>query len=671
MRNLVPDEGKVKEFWRRFVETGQSETGDSAVVAPFILDSWQRCRIRLNPYSPPRVSRLKEPLLATLRQAQAVLVSTAVPYMEEVYRLAKGADDRPGNGTSYAFLLTDRTGCVLLVSGDAAQIGLLEEMGLGPGAYWSEGQLGTNAIAVALKTAGPVLVRGAEHYFSAYHHLTTAAAPIHNAEGRILALLGLVGNEGQKDSQALEVVTSLAWAISNQLQFEYFRDRASHHLREIQSVLETVQDGVVIWDEEERIRHMNERAGQLLLLSATAVNGQRVSQVLGLPKVALEAVRHQRHLSAVEAEIVVGTGRIVEMMISLRPVMMTPTEHFGYVMLIQPAEGLVQRGEQDVKWTLEMMPAVSVAMRQALRQIRPAVRGRAPILLTGEGGVGKSKFGRAIHNGSERAHGPFISMHCRAIQRDKMVEELVGYEKVSGGFGRPGKIELAHGGTLLLGQVESLSTEAQAALLHLIETGHVMGPAGAVPVNVRIIGTTSANLERFVTDGRFSRSLYYSWSIFNIKLPPLRECLDDIPFLVEQYLTQVGEGMERPIWIEEEAMAILCRYPWPGNIRELEQALERAVYHNQDGWITAMDLPEVVRNGRVMVTDSPKAQPLLSVEEAEREAIIRAGFAFEGNIGEMVDYLGMSRTTLWRRMREMKVTAAHFKDGGGVVDWVD
>jgi transcriptional activator for dhaKLM operon len=342
--------------------------------------------------------------------------------------------------------------------------------------------------------------------------------------------------------------------------------------------------------------------------------------------------------------------------------MMTPTEHFGYVMLIRPAAGSIQQGQQqDVNWTLDKMPAVSVATRRALRQIRPAVRGRAPILLTGEGGVGKSKFGRAIHNGSERAHGPFISMHCRAIQHDKMVEELVGYEKVIGGFGRPGKIELAHGGTLLLGQVESLSAEAQAALLHVIETGHVMQPAGAVPVNVRIIGTTSANLERFVTDGRFSRSLYYSWSIFHIKLPPLRECLDDIPFLVEQYLTQVGEGMERPVWIEEEAIAVLCRYPWPGNVRELEQALERAVYHNQEGWITAMDLPEVVRNGRVMVTDNPLPQPLLSAAEAEREAIIRAGFAFDGNIGEMVDYLGISRTTLWRRMKEMHITAGHVK----------
>jgi transcriptional activator for dhaKLM operon len=216
-----------------------------------------------------------------------------------------------------------------------------------------------------------------------------------------------------------------------------------------------------------------------------------------------------------------------------------------------------------------------------------------------------------------------------------------------------------------LGQVESLSFEAQSALMHVIETGQVMrvGSTNAVPVDVRIIGTTSANLEQYVTEERFLRSLYYSWSIFNIRIPPLRECLEDIPFLVEQFLTRAGDRLERPIWIEEEALSVLCRYPWPGNSRELEHALERSVNHNQDGWITVFDLPEVVRNGRVMVTDTPQPQPLLSAAEAEREAIIRAGFAFEGNIGEMVDYLGISRTTLWRRMKQLHITAGHFKRG--------
>lgn len=640
--------------WRRFVESGRPAEGDADIVAPIIMESWQRCAIRLNPFGRPKVSRLKEPLLATLLQTQEELISTAVPYLEEIQQMMGKRGD--------AFILTDRTGCVLLVSGGHGIVAHVKALGLGPGAYWSEGQMGTNAVAVALKTAGPVVVKGAEHYFAAYHELTTMAAPVMDTEGRLVGLLGVVGIDLQ--AELLPLVTSVAWAISNQLQFEFFRDRANHYLTEIQSVVETVEDGVIVWDGEERIRHLNERAAQILLLSSSAVIGQRLSQVLGLPKLVLDAVRLQRHLSMVEVEIGVVNERIIAALVSLRPIMMSPSEHFGYVMLLRPSAGASMANEPPaVSWTLEQLPAVSSAMRQTLRQIRPAVRGKAPILLTGEGGVGKSRFGRAIHNGSERGHGPFISMSCRAVANDRMVEELLGSEKGAGGFGRPGKVELAHGGTLLLGQVESLSLEAQSALLHVIETGYLMrsGSAIPVPVDVRIIGTTSANLEQYVTDGRFLRSLFYSWSIFNIRIPPLRECLEDIPFLVEQFLTRAGERLERPIWIEEEAMAVLSRYPWPGNGRELDHALERAVFHNQDGWITAMDLPEVVRNGRVMVTDTLLAQPLLSVEEAEREAIIRAGFAFEGNIGEMVDYLGMSRTTLWRRLKEMHITAEHFK----------
>ena len=655
MREMVPD-GKVGRVWLAFVNSGRLDERDSAVIDPIILQSWQRCSPRLNPYAQPKVTRLKEPLLTTLLQTQEQLISTAVPYLEEIYRLTRDE--------GYAFLLSDRTGCTLSVSGEPARIALLSELGLVQGAYWSEEQVGTNAIGVALKKARPVQVQGAEHYIAAYHHLDTLAAPIHDAEGRILGLLGMVGRASSAGSQALAMVTGVAWAISNQLQYEHFRERANHHLTEIQSVLETVQDGVVVWDEEERIQHINERAGQILLLSPTAVFGQRMSQVLGLPKMVLEAVRYQRHLSEVEAEIGVN-GRVVQTVISLRPIMKTPTEHFGFVLSLRPGAVDSQSERRKTNWMLDQLPAVSPAIRQTLRQIRPAVRGKAPILLQGEGGVGKSKFGRAIHNGSERAHGPFISMNCRAIPSGKMVDELLGYEKGTGGFGRPGKFELANGGTLLLGQVESLSFEAQSALMHVIETGQVMrvGSTNAVPVDVRIIGTTSANLEQYVTEERFLRSLYYSWSIFNIRIPPLRECLEDIPFLVEQFLTRAGDRLERPIWIEEEALSVLCRYPWPGNSRELEHALERSVNHNQDGWITVFDLPEVVRNGRVMVTDTPQPQPLLSAAEAEREAIIRAGFAFEGNIGEMVDYLGISRTTLWRRMKQLHITAGHFKRG--------
>lgn len=655
MREIVPD-GKVGRVWQAFVDSGRLDERDAAVINPIILQSWQRCSPRLNPYAQPKVTRLKEPLLTTLLQTQEQLISTAVPYLEEIYQLTREA--------GFAFLLSDRTGCALSVSGEPVRIALMSELGLEQGAYWSEEQLGTNAIGVALKIARPVQVRGAEHYIAACHHLGTIAAPIHDAEGRILGLLGMVGGASSVGSEALALVTSVAWAISNQLQYEHFRDRANHHLTEIQSLMEAVQDGVVVWDEEERIRQINERAGQILLLSQTAVFGQRVTEVLGLPKIVLEAVRHQRHLSEVETEIGVG-GRVVQAVVSLRPIMTTPTEHFGFVLSLRPAVVDSQTMRGNMNWMLEQLPAVSPAMRQTLRQIRPAVRGKAPILLQGEGGVGKSKFGRAIHNGSERAHGPFISMNCRAISSSKMVDELLGYEKGSGGFGRAGKFELANGGTLLLGQVESLSFEAQSALLHVIETGQVMrvGSTNAVPVDVRIIGTTSANLEQYVTEERFLRSLYYSWSIFNIRIPPLRECLEDIPFLVEQFLTRAGERLERPIWIEEEALAVLGRYPWPGNVRELEHALERCVNHNQDGWITVFDLPEVVRNGRVMVTDTPQPQPLLSAAEAEREAIIRAGFAFEGNIGEMVDYLGISRTTLWRRMKQLHITAEHFKRG--------
>jgi transcriptional activator for dhaKLM operon len=277
--------------------------------------------------------------------------------------------------------------------------------------------------------------------------------------------------------------------------------------------------------------------------------------------------------------------------------------------------------------------------------------------------VGKNHLARAIHNDSQRADKPFISINCRALPHELMISEFLGYERDSSNNTRPSKFELANGGTLLLDQIESLSLEMQAALLQVIETGHVMrlGSVRPIPVDVRIIAATTENLEQLVAEGHFISHLYYRFGVFNITIPPLRERIEDLPLLAERFLARITVSYNKASWIDDGALVVLRRYPWPGNVRELENVLERAIRHSSDDTIHLTDLPDVVRHGRVMAAASPQPLPALSVADAEREAIIRAGWACQGRVTEMAQQLGIGRTTLWRKMKRLNIIPVHFK----------
>jgi transcriptional activator for dhaKLM operon len=222
---------------------------------------------------------------------------------------------------------------------------------------------------------------------------------------------------------------------------------------------------------------------------------------------------------------------------------------------------------------------------------------------------------------------------------------------------------LADSGTLFLDDIESLTLEMQAALLHLLETGHVMrlGSSRPIPVDVRIIGGTAVNLESYVADGRFHPHLYYRFGVFIIELSPLRDRLEDIPLLVERFLSRISQRLDKPAWISDEAQTALQRYPWPGNIRELEDVLERAVMQADNNLVQVSDLPAVVRSGRVLTSQTPRPQPVLTLRDAEREAIIRAAWASEGRVSDMARQLGAGRTTLWRKLKQLDINLEQYK----------
>ena len=649
----------IAAAWRTFIETGQLDASAAARMDPAVVRSWGRCVYRFNPLVRPRLMPIGRSALYSIVRAQQELITIATPFVEDIHQFTEGSN--------YAVMLTDGAGCLLLIGGATAAVERATATGFQQGTYWSENNAGTNALGLVLLEAMPMQVVGAEHYFNFLHGVITAAAPIHDVRGRIIGLLGMTGPLDRPTSHTLGLVMSAARAIGNQLQANWFLEEANQHLSQVNTILGAITEGVIVWNQEGEIRHVNEQAARMLHINPRTVVGRPLTDVFRLPPELLAAIEKGSELQGVELSIQVNEQDL-RVVMTLRPIFEAGAQPMSYVALINPVEHVRQIAQRQygaqTGLSIESLQAESPGMGRVVRQSRTAARGLAPVLILGEGGAGKNLLARAIHNEGPRAGKPFIDISCRAIPHELMTREILGHEQDTQTRGQPSKFELADGGTLLLDQIENLSLELQAALLHVIETRHVtrLGSSVPIPVDVRIIAATTANLEELVAQGNFMSHLYYRFGVFKIEVPPLRERVEDIPLLAEHFLARHTASGSRAVWIEDEAVGFLLRYPWPGNVRELESTLERAMSQSRDNVIRPGDLPEMVRNGRVLVARHLLAQPVLSVDEAEREAILRAGWACHGRVTEMARLLGIGRSTLWRKMKQLDIAPSIFKN---------
>ena len=314
--------------------------------------------------------------------------------------------------------------------------------------------------------------------------------------------------------------------------------------------------------------------------------------------------------------------------------------------------------------------SVSEVMKEAIRLIERVAPSEASVLITGESGTGKELVAHAIHRLSTRADASFVDLNCAAFQESLLESELFGYEAgaFSGAKGRKlGLIELADGGTLFLDEVTELPAQLQAKLLRAIETRTFFRVGGVrkVEVNVRIVAATNRNLETVVNDGVFRSDLLYRINGFQISLAPLRERPEDIQPLARHLLKQVG-GTSPPE-LTSDAYDALRAYSWPGNVRQLKNCLERAVILSNNGRITVSELPpEVLRPSiptavttavpsaptSVDVVVPPGATAPGSLREVERQQILAALEQTGWHRGKTAEILGISPSTLYRRLRD-------------------
>ncbi len=320
------------------------------------------------------------------------------------------------------------------------------------------------------------------------------------------------------------------------------------------------------------------------------------------------------------------------------------------------------------RYTFDSIIGHDPTLLKTIEQVKKYARLESNLLVQGESGTGKEVFAQAVHN-ETRPYGPFIAVNCAAIPRTLIESELFGY--VGGAFtgagrqGSPGKIEMAHGGTLFLDEIGDMPLELQSVLLRVIEEKVVMRVGGShyIPVEFRLITATNKDLTALVEKQQFRQDLYYRLAVLDIQIPPLRERGTDIITLAEHFIemTAVKQRIPAPV-LSESAMYLLMRFRWPGNIRQLENIILRAVNTSRDGIIKPEDLsPEISRpsnSGSVLPSirqTSTRADHELLLTDIEKITILKALLQSGNNISKAAIMLGMSKSTLYRRINKYQL----------------
>jgi two-component system, NtrC family, response regulator AtoC len=319
------------------------------------------------------------------------------------------------------------------------------------------------------------------------------------------------------------------------------------------------------------------------------------------------------------------------------------------------------RQQLDTRFGLENIIGQSPVMLEIFDIVRQVAPSQTTVLITGESGTGKELIARALHQLSPRARQPLVIVHCAALPATLLESELFGHEK--GAFTgaherRIGRVEQAQGGTLFLDEIGEIDATIQIKLLRFLgeRTFERVGSSKTLVSDVRLIAATNKNLEEMVKEGKFREDLYYRLNVVPIQMPPLRERREDIPLLAQAFLKEFAAKNNKQIEdFEPETMNALRTYPWKGNVRELRAAVEGAVVLGRGNRVALRDLPPTVRNYNPVLAGLPPAQSAvvqghLTVEEAEKQLIMRALQDCKGNRTEAARKLGISRRTLHRKL---------------------
>jgi len=628
----------VHRAWSRFCDSG--EAAYLRDLPPAVSASWQRSyALGVDPGlkrfpsdgAEPRWTAEEASLLSTVKGAVA-------PFEQELRE----------SGSLFAVIA--RSGRIIYRNGSAQVLRKADSIGSVPGATTLEGEAGTNSAGTSLYLTQITRVERWAHFCEAFWAWSDIGVPFIHPRTR--ALLGMVDlglpHELITPSVVLvakTIAASIERAVLQQdgaaLQ-SLFKSWSSRAMRTDSAQLAIDRHGTILC--------ANEAAKRLLAGSVGVAGTSTISAVPALAGLA-EA------LASGAPGAYPFTLDATELTVHADP-MRHGEEIAGAIVRVERARRGISSRHRGATYHFEDSIGDSASLRRVIRLAKRLAPLELAVLIHGETGTGKELLAQAMHAASLRAEGPFVAVNCGAIAPELIASELFGYEK--GAFtganraGHRGKFEQAHGGTLFLDEITETSATFQVSLLRAIQDQAVVpvGADHARPVDVRILSATNRVPEQAVASGALRRDLFYRLNGAILALPPLRERREDIPALFRHFCAGVGRAIEAA----PAALDALMAHDWPGNLRELHAVVRSAALLAEGDRIELDDLPERLR-GEPSTHGHERADAGgLQLVDAERQAIVRAMTACQGNVRKAALALGMGRSTLYRKLDEFQLT---------------
>lgn len=529
-----------------------------------------------------------------------------------------------------------------------------------PGLDLSEQSIGTSSHSLSAYLDKPVLLIAPENYNTTLQNISVASSvPIHDAKGKILGIFSLGYCCDWKQSNINENLfrwmLAHQYALARKVEYALCNLNYSFHInigsRLIDDIMSRIEEGLITINTQGKINHITESAANILGVTVYEAKQKKLTDIVGESEFItnLETTQPIHNLGFCSNDNKDYSLKIISVqknegaLISLSKQTPKSNDNSRFLNALYTFSDIL--GERP-----ELIKAKTMA-----KKIAPS---NCNVLLIGESGTGKEMFAHAIHN-AYRPQKPFVAINCASIPKGLIESELFGYE--SGSFtgadkkGRIGKIELAQGGTVFFDEIGDMPLELQPVLLRVLEDKRLMriGSNKFIPVDFRVIAATNKNLHQMVQDKLFREDLYFRLSTFKITLPPLRDSEIDIINLAQRFIQKAARQFGKPIIeIEPAFFKKIVKYHWPGNARELQNAMYFAVNMADNGIIKMTDLPEEVR---LFSSSNDDYIVPRTIQELEKQAIEDAMKCTNNNIGEAAVILGIGRTTLYRKLKLYKL----------------
>lgn len=534
---------------------------------------------------------------------------------------------------------------------------------------------GNTAMSTSILENKPIYLTGEEHYCKVYHDYSTLSAPIYY-DGEMIGVLAAIGLKANVNHHSLGMIAAAAKAITIAYEADKINRQIIAKNKCESAIVETLTDGVLTVDKDGFVTFMNQVGAEILCVDRENSLGKHISDVVDFKPVILDVLKTGKGYIDKEFLLTKRSGDKIHFIKTAVPI----KDEKGNIITVVDTFRKIKRVNKMVNelngsyanFSFDDIIGSSIKIQDCIGKAKIAAQSMSNVLITGESGTGKELIAQSIHNHSDRRNQPFVSINCGAIPRELLESELFGYEP--GSFtgastkGRMGKFELADGGTIFLDEIGEMPIDMQVKLLRVIQDRKLtrIGGNHVFDLDVRIISATNKDLYDQCKNGGFREDLYYRINVLHVNLPPLRERKEDISELILYFMNKLSMKMNKEIIdISPIAMNKIMSYNWPGNIRELENTVERAVnlcdshiIDEDDIFIENLHKDNLqsnfsgsvgMENNNLKINSEADVEPL---EVIEKRAIERALSISGGNITTTANLLKVTRNTIYNKMKK-------------------